>query len=503
MKLSNELREQLVQYLELLQGPVTLAASVGEDEASQEMWGLLEEVASLSPKIEVRRQALERTPSFRVGERVCFAGVPLGHEFSSFVLALLHASGRKPKVDEQLLQRIESLQGTYDFTTYVSLSCHNCPDVVQALNTLSVLNPRIRHTMVDGALFEDEVRARNVLAVPAVFLADTLFSSGRSTLEELIQQLAGAAAAQVDECFDVLVVGGGPAAASAAIYAARKGIKVAMAAERFGGQVADTLGIENLIGTRQTQGPKLVRDLESHVKDYAVRIFTGQRAKSLVRKDFLEVALEGGTLLQARTVIVATGARWRTLDVPGEARLKNHGVAYCPHCDGPLFKGKRVAVVGGGNSGVEAAIDLAGLVDHVTLLEFGPKLKADQVLQERLQTLPNVAVVFNAQTQEITGQDQVDGLVYLHRTSGQTVHLEVAGVFVQIGLVPNTGWLEGTVERNGFGEVLVDHHGATSLPGVFAAGDCTDVPYKQIVVSLGAGAVAALGAFDHLIRQSP
>ncbi|MNW40872.1 NADH dehydrogenase [compost metagenome] len=368
---------------------------------------------------------------------------------------------------------------------------------------MSVLNPGISHTMIDGAAFKDEVESKEIMAVPTVFLNGELFDNGRMSVEDILGKLGSSdnTAFEGKEPYDVLVVGGGPAGASAAIYAARKGIRTGIVAERFGGQVNDTLGIENLIGVKYTEGPKLAANLEEHAKEYNIDIMMSQRAKGLQKKDLIEVELENGAVLKSKTVILSTGARWRNMNVPGEAEFKNKGVAYCPHCDGPLFAGKRVAVVGGGNSGVEAAIDLAGVASHVTVLEFMPELKADSVLQDRLNSLPNTTVIKNAQVKEVTGDSKVNGVTYIERESGEEKHLELEGVFVQIGLVPNTEWLEGTLERTRMGEIIVDNRGATTLPGVFAAGDCTNSAYKQIIISMGSGATAALGAFDYMIRN--
>ncbi|MEC0208174.1 alkyl hydroperoxide reductase subunit F [Paenibacillus ehimensis] len=509
MALDADIREQLSQYLQLMEGDVQIQVSAGSDAVSHEMLELVDEIASLSSKITVERTELSRTPSFhvnRAGEDtgIAFAGIPLGHEFTSLVLALLQASGRPPKVEQHLIDQIKNIRGEYRFETYVSLSCHNCPDVVQALNVMSVLNPGISHTMIDGAAYKAEVESKNVMAVPSVYLNGEFFGSGRMSLEEILAKLGTAPDASEfanKEPYDVLVVGGGPAGASAAIYAARKGIRTGIVAERFGGQVMDTMGIENFISVKYTEGPKLVASLEEHVKEYGIDVMKLQRAKRLEKKDLIEVELENGAVLKSKTVILSTGARWRNVGVPGEAEFKNKGVAYCPHCDGPLFAGKDVAVIGGGNSGIEAAIDLAGIVKHVTVLEFMPELKADAVLQKRLYSLPNVTVLKNVQTKEITGTDKVNGITYVDRDSGEEQHIELQGVFVQIGLVPNTDWLADTVERTRFGEIVVDRHGATNVPGVFAAGDCTNSPYKQIIISMGSGANAALGAFDYLIRN--
>ncbi|HEY4430979.1 MAG TPA: alkyl hydroperoxide reductase subunit F, partial [Paenibacillus sp.] len=457
----------------------------------------------------VEKTELPRTPSFsvnRVGEDtgVTFAGTPLGHEFTSLVLALLQVSGRAPKVEQSVIDQIKGISGEYKFETYVSLSCHNCPDVVQALNLMSIFNPGITHTMIDGGVFKEEVERKEIMSVPSVYLNGEFFESGRMTVEEILAKMGSTVdASEFDNKapYDVLVVGGGPAGASAAIYAARKGIRTGIVAERLGGQVNDTLGIENFISVNYIEGPQLVAKLEEQVKEYGIDVMKLQRATRLDKNELIEVELENGAVLKSKTVILSTGARWRNMGVPGEAEFKNKGVAYCPHCDGPLFTGKDVAVVGGGNSGIEAAIDLAGIVKHVTVLEFAPELKADAVLQDRLYSLPNVTVLKNVQTKEITGTDKVDGISYIDRETEETHHVELQGVFVQIGLVPNTDWLGDMVERTRVGEIVVDSHGSTNVPGVFAAGDCTNSAYKQIIISMGSGATAALGAFDYLIRN--
>jgi alkyl hydroperoxide reductase subunit F len=500
MALDPELKTQLQQYLGLMEGPVTICMTPGED---QDMLSMLSEIASMTSQITLVDDLLPRKPSFRVGDRITFAGVPMGHEFTSLIMALLQVSGRKPKVDDKIMDQIRSITGSHEFTTYVSMSCHNCPDVVQALNIMAVLNPNIRHTMVDGAAFRTEVESKNIMAVPYVEHNGEMFGSGRMTLEEILAKMGSQSdVGDIDgKEYDVLVVGGGPAGAAAAVYAARKGIRTGIVAERFGGQVMDTMGIENLIGTKYTEGPKLVSQMEQHVKEYAVDIHNLQRAKSITRRDLVEVELESGATLKSKTVIISTGARWRNLGVPGESEFKNRGVAYCPHCDGPLFKGRHVAVVGGGNSGVEAAIDLAGIVGHVTVFEFMPEMKADAVLQTRLRSLPNVSIHTNVQVKSITGTDRVNGITYVDRVTNTEKTLDLEGVFVQIGLVPNTDWVGDSLERTRSGEIVVDNHGATNIPGVFAAGDCTNVPYKQIIIAMGSGAAAALGAFDYMIRN--
>ncbi|MDS4027389.1 MAG: alkyl hydroperoxide reductase subunit F [Candidatus Contendobacter sp.] len=513
--LDANIKTQLKAYLEKVSQPIEIVASLDDSDKSREMRELLNDITGLTDQItltEVRDDA-ERKPSFLLNRKganlgVRFAGLPMGHEFTSLILALLQVGGHPPKVEAEVIEQIRNLEGEFHFETYVSLSCHNCPDVVQALNLMAVINPSIRHTMIDGALFQQEVDERKVMAVPMVFLNGQLFGQGRMELGEILTKIdTGAAARDARKLsakapFDVLIVGGGPAGAAAAIYAARKGIRTGIVAERFGGQVMDTLGIENFISVKETEGPKLVMALEEHVKQYEVDIMNHQRVAKVAPGDLAEVQLENGGVLKAKTVILATGARWRTMNVPGEKELMAKGVAFCPHCDGPLFKGKRVAVIGGGNSGVEAAIDLAGIVSHVTLLEFADDLRADAVLQKKLYSLPNVKVIKSAQTTEVTGKNQVNGLMYQDRPSGETHWVELEGIFVQIGLLPNTDFLRGTVELTRFGEVIVDNKGQTSVPGVFAAGDCTTVPYKQIVIAMGEGAKASLSAFDHLIRTS-
>ena len=519
--LDTGLKAQLKGYLQNLVIPVELVASLDDGPKSRELLELLNDIAGESDKVTVTPNGEDaRRPSFEIRRAgtdiaVTFAGLPLGHEFTSLVLALLQVGGHPPKVSDLVIEQIRALEGDFRFETYFSLSCQLCPDVVQALNLMSVLNPRIKHVAIDGALFQDEVAERGVMAVPAVHLNGQPFTQGGKGLEELLALIdTGAAARAVEalrakEIFDVLVVGGGPAGAAAAIYAARKGILTGVASERFGGQVLDTMAIENFISVPETEGPKMVAALETHVRNYDVDIMNLQRAVGLRAPSqpggFVEVDFDSGATLRARSVVLATGARWRSMNVPGEVEYRNKGVAYCPHCDGPLFKGKRVAVIGGGNSGVEAAIDLAGIVRHVTLIEFDPQLRADAVLQRKLASLPNVDVITSGQTTEVLGDGgKVTGLVYKDRTSGEAREVELDGIFVQIGLVPNTDWLKGSgVELSPRGEIETDVRGATSAPGVFAAGDATTTPYKQIVIAMGEGSKAALSAFDYLIRLAP
>ncbi|HMT83385.1 MAG TPA: alkyl hydroperoxide reductase subunit F [Ottowia sp.] len=516
--LDQDIKQQLTAYLERVQQPFEMVATLGTDAKSDELRELLEEVASIrADKISLRTDGSDaRVPSFTLarpgsGTQLTFAAIPMGHEFTSLILALLWTGGHPPKVEADVLEQIKALDVDLDFEVYMSLSCHNCPDVVQALSLISIYNPRIKTTIIDGGMFQKEIEAREIMGVPAIYQGGQMFHSGRITLEEILQKIdTGAAKRDAAKLsakapYEVLVIGGGPAGAAAAIYTARKGLRTGIVADRFGGQVNDTLDIDNYPGVPHTTGPEYAAQLAAHVADYDIDVMNAQRAAELVPAaqpgGLVTVKLDNGGQLQSRTVILATGARWRNVGVPGEDEYRTKGVAYCPSCDGPLFKGKDVAVIGGGNSGIEAAIDLAGVVKHVTVLEFMPELKADAVLVKKLHSLPNVTVHTNAQTTEITGADgKVNGIAFKHRSDGTEARVDLEGVFVQIGLVPNTEWLGQSVERTKFGEIVVDGRGATNVPGVFGAGDCTTVPYKQIVVAAGAGSTAALSAFDYLIR---
>lgn len=516
--LNDNIKEQLRAYLGKVVQPIELVASLDDSDTSSEIRKLIHEIAALSSMVSAREDGrFEPRPSFgvaRQGEapRIHFAGLPLGHEFSSLILALLQTGGHPPKADEETLSQIRALKGEFRFETFIALSCHNCPDVVQALNLMAVVNPGVSHVMVDGALFQDEAEKRGIMAVPNVFLNGEPFGQGRMDLVGILSKVAPGAAVETAgkisarQAFDVLVVGGGPAGSAAAIYAARKGIRTGIVAERFGGQVLDTLAIENLVSIKETEGPKLAAALEEHVRHYGVDVMSQQKAIGLVPAlqpgALVEVKLESGAVLKAKSVILATGARWREMNVPGEKEFLARGVAFCPHCDGPLFKGKRVAVVGGGNSGVEAAIDLAGIAEHVTLLEFAADLRADAVLQAKLASLPNVAVIKSAMTTEVTGTDRVNGLIYRNRATEETRRLDLEGIFVQIGLSPNTDFVRETLDLTRTGEIAIDSRGQTSAHGIFAAGDCTTVPYKQIIIAMGEGAKASLSAFDYLIRTS-
>ena len=517
--LDAQLKTQLAAYLERVTQPFELVASLDESETSAQMRELLTTIQSLrSDKITLREDGNDaRKPSFTLQRQgsdssLRFAGLPLGHEFTSLVLALLWTGGHPPKEEQDLLDQIKAIEGDFNFEVYMSLGCHNCPDVVQALSLMAILNPRIKTTVIEGGAFRKEVEAREIMAVPMVYLNGEVFGAGRMQLGEIVAKLDTGAAKReaaklsAKEAFEVLIIGGGPAGAAAAIYTARKGIRTGIAAERIGGQVNDTLDIENYISVNKTEGPKFAAALESHIADYDIDVMRLQRAAKLIpateKGGLITVELENGGRLQAKSVVLSTGARWRNMNVPGEDQYRTKGVAYCPSCDGPLFKGKRVAVIGGGNSGVEAAIDLAGVVEHVTVFEFMPELKADAVLQKKLTSLPNVTIIKNAQTTEVLGDgSKVTGLSYKDRISGETKHVDLEGIFVQIGLLPNTDWLKDTLELNKMGEIVIDAKGQTSVPGVFAAGDCTNVPYKQIIVAAGAGAVAGLSAFEHLIRN--
>src|SRR5690554_5006213 len=516
--LDANLKAQLHAYLEKVTQPFEIVASLDNGAKSTELKSLLEEIAGMSDKITLRTDGDDaRKPSFSLNRidgdiSLRFAGIPMGHEFTSLVLALLQVGGHPSQLGQEVIEQLANLEGEVNFETYFSLSCQNCPDVVQALNLMALLNPTIRHVAIDGALFQEEVEQRQVMSVPMICLSGELFGQGRMDVAEILAKVdtgsvaRDAAKLNEKDAFDVLVIGGGPAGAAAAIYAARKGIRTGVAAQRFGGQVLDTMSIENFISVTETEGPKLVRAMEQHVHEYDIDVMNLQTASRLVpateQGGLHTVEFESGASLKAKTVILSTGARWREMNVPGEQEYRTRGVAYCPHCDGPLYKGKRVAVIGGGNSGVEAAIDLAGLVKHVTLLEFADTLRADEVLQKKLKSLPNVTVIKSAMTTEVIGDgSKVTGLIYQDRSTEELHTVELEGIFVQIGLLPNTEWLKGTVALSKHGEIEIDARCTTNIPGVFAAGDVTTVPYKQIIIAMGEGSKASLSAFDHIIRS--
>ncbi|MGB3470462.1 MAG: alkyl hydroperoxide reductase subunit F [Erythrobacter sp.] len=520
--LDANMQGQLKQYLANLREPIELVATLDDTEKSTQTRELLTEIAALHDMVSAQFDGSNaRTPSFDIrrvsnsDSSVTFAGLPMGHEFTSLVLALLWAGGHPPKIDADLVEQARALEGSYEFEMFFSLTCHNCPDVVQALTLMALENPNVTATLIEGGTHKDEVEARDIMAVPATFLNGETFYNGKMELSEILAKLdtgaADKAAAKMSakDPFEVLIVGGGPAGVASGIYTARKGFRTGIAAERFGGQLQDTLGIENLPGTHYTEGPKLSDNLKGQVSENGIDMMDLALASAIKPAaeagGMHEVHFENGAVLKSRSLILSTGARWRNLGVPGEDEYRNKGVAYCPHCDGPLFKGKRIAVIGGGNSGVEAAIDLAKIVGHVTLVEFDTKLRADEVLQRKLRSLSNVDIIVNGQTTEITGSDgKVNGMIVKDRESGEDRTIELEGVFIQIGLVPNTEWLKDSgLELSKFGEIVIDEEGATNLPGIFAAGDATTVPYKQIVVAMGEGSKAGLSAFDYLIRNEP
>ncbi|HLO68154.1 MAG TPA: alkyl hydroperoxide reductase subunit F [Holophaga sp.] len=511
--LDHDISQQLTTLFANLEGDLELRLGTGEHPRGAELRELLADVAATSPRIRVTEGGeggAVRFALLRSGEPtgISFRGIPGGHEFSSLVLALLNADGKGRLPDAGIQARVRGLRGPARLRTYISLSCTNCPDVVQALNLMAALNPDIEHEMVDGGLAEDEVQALGIQGVPSVFAGETLIHVGKASFGELLEKLEDhfghAAASGPGEArdFDVVVLGGGPAGASAAIYSARKGLRTALVAQKVGGQVLDTLGIENLISVPRTEGPRLAADLVRHLAAYPVEVLEHRRAERVVDGPLKEIHLQGGEVLRTPALIVATGAQWRELGVPGEKEHIGRGVAFCPHCDGPFYKGRPVAVVGGGNSGVEAAIDLANICSRVTLVEFAPELKADRVLVERLRSLPNVEVVVHARTQEVVGDGAaVSGLRVEDRTTQESRLLEVEGVFVQIGLAPNSAVVKDLVKTTRSGEILIDANCRTDVPGIYAAGDVSSVPFKQIVIAMGEGAKAALTAFEDRIRK--
>ncbi|PID73754.1 MAG: alkyl hydroperoxide reductase subunit F [Desulfobacterales bacterium] len=513
--LEPQISEQLKTVFEALEGRVELSVDDSSHEKQGELLEMLDQVAMTSENIIVTNSGrTSEAPRVAVrhdktGCGISFSGIPGGHEFSSLVLAILNADGKGRLPDEVLVGRIRRLKGPVHLRTYVSLSCENCPEVVQTLNLVAIFNPDFTHEMIDGAFFQDEITALGIQGVPSVMHDDVLISSGKADLVQLLSVLEerfGAEAPEKTETdagrFDVAVIGGGPAGVAAAVYAARKGLKTLMVAEKAGGQVKDTLGIENLISVPYTEGPKLADKLYQHVSAYDIKVLSHRRITKIENGDVKILKADSGEFARARAVIIATGARWRTLNIPGEAAYTGRGVAFCPHCDGPFYKGRDVAVIGGGNSGIEAAIDLAGIVRSVAVFEFLPELKADQVLVEKALALPNVTVRTNTQTLEVLGDDKkVTGLRYKDRDTEKTGDVNLDGIFVQIGLAPNSGFISDLVEINRFGEIMVDEKCRTSVPGIYAAGDVTTVPYKQIIISMGEGAKAALAAFEDLVLK--
>nr|WP_026314381.1 alkyl hydroperoxide reductase subunit F [Allofustis seminis] len=510
MILSQSLKEQLKEYLKLLKYPVILRLSSDESESSQKVTALVNEIATLSDKISVVSADLALTPSFAIDRQdyetgIVFAGLPLGHEFESLVLALLQVGGHAPKITDQQRERIAAIHTKQAFTTFVSLSCHNCPDVVQAFNIISLLNDNVSHTMVEGSMFQDLTDKLGIMAVPTVMKDGKEFISGRQTLDNILDLILGQSElARYNELdvFDQFIIGGGPAGITAAIYSARKGLKTGIIAKDFGGQVMETSEIANITGTPLTTGETYMANCRNHMMDYDVTLLENVAATHVESaQSVFQITLSDHSIIESKTLIVATGARWKSIHVPGEQEFKNKGIAYCVHCDGPLFKDKSVAIIGGGNSGIEAAIDLSHIVQEVTILEFGDHLNADRILQDKLATLDNVNVILNANTKEILGDQKVNGLTYEDRQTGKCHHLSVEGVFILVGLDPNTEFLNDTLQLNDYGEIVIDAQGRTSVDGIFAAGDCTDVPFKQIIIAEGAGATASLSAFDYLIRH--
>ncbi len=517
--LNNDILNALKQYTANMQNEVTLVLQTGEHEKRGELKEFLTQIASVSDSLSVveRDEPALRSPiSFGLEVEgkfngIFFSGIPGGHEFNSLVLAILQSSGSELKLDESLKGIIAGVAQELRFEVFVSLSCHNCPDVVQSLNQFALLNDNISAEMIDGGLYQELIEQRGIQGVPSVYLNGEVFANGQidtgKLVEKLIEQYPEVLESAKHEELpvqDVTVIGGGPAGVAAAIYSARKGLKVTMVADRIGGQVKDTVGIENLISVPKTTGTELTGNMMSHMNDYEItkkehlrvdRIEKGDKTKKLY--------LSTGEVIETKTIIIATGAKWRELGVPGEKENIGSGVAYCPHCDGPFFKGKDVAVVGGGNSGIEAALDLAGMVNKVTVFEFLPELKADRVLVEKAEANDKITIIKNAATKEVVAENgKVVALDYIDRETDESHRQDLSGVFVQIGLVPNSEFLNGVVERTQYGEIIIDEKGQTSEPGIFAAGDVTTVPYKQIVIAMGEGAKASLSAFDYIIRES-
>lgn len=516
--LDSSIFEQLKAHFANLESDYVFSVCPSEHPSQAELMDLLQSLASASPKLRVVEQG-PTVPEVQfellkdgAPTGIRFRAVPGGHEFTSLVLAVLNADGKGKLPDAAIARRIKSLQGPIDLRTYISLSCTNCPDVVQALNQMALIHGDLRHSMVDGGIATDEVTRLGIQAVPTVYAGDKPIHVGKSTLAELLEVLeetfgvapSGENAAPTEKkAYDVVVIGGGPAGISAAIYSARKGLRTAVVAQKVGGQVQETLGIENLVSVTYTEGPKLAADLANHLKSYPVELLEHRRVERIVNADAKEISLKGGEVLTAATIILAMGAKWRELGIPGEKEYLGRGVAFCPHCDGPFYKGKRIAVIGGGNSGVEAAIDLAGICQHVTLVEFLDVLKADSVLVKKLKSLPNVDIIVNARATEIVGGGQsVTALKYRDRPTDEEREVTLDGVFVQIGLVPNSSIAKDIVDTNRFGEIVIDAKCRTSTPGIYAAGDVTTVPFKQIVIAMGEGAKAALSAFEDRMRAA-
>lgn len=514
--LTQDILNALKAYTENLTSDVCFVLTEGEHAKRAELFEFLTSLASVSDKlsVDVRQDVASlRSPmSFALEidgqfNGIQFSGIPSGHEFNSLVLAILQSAGTPLKLDDSLVSLIKGVKEPLHFEVFISLSCHNCPDVVQALNQFAILNDNISSEMIDGGVFQELIEKRDIQGVPSVYLNGELFANGKvdtaSLVDKLLEKYPHIAEGGSQEAMplqDVIVIGGGPAGVSAAIYSARKGLNVTLIADRIGGQVKDTMGIENLISVPKTTGPELTGALQSHLNDYEITLKEHLRVSYIEKGHIKKVTLSSGESIETKSLIIATGAKWRELGVPGEKENIGNGVAYCPHCDGPFFKGKDVAVIGGGNSGIEAALDLAGIVKSVTVFEFMPELKADQVLIDQAEARDNITILKNVATKEITAEGgKVNAIVYEDRESAEVTTLPLAGVFVQIGLVPNSAFLGDLVSLTKHGEVEVNERCATSEEGIFAAGDVTTVPYKQIVIAMGEGSKASLSAFEYLL----
>ncbi len=518
--LNQDILNALKQYTANMQQQVTLVVQTGEHEKRSELLEFLNSFVSVSDQLSLEERdtsGVLRSPlSFYLeveGESngIAFSGIPSGHEFNSLVLAVLHSSGTALKLDDGIKNIVSSVSEPLNFEVFVSLSCHNCPDVVQAINQFAILNRNISTEMIDGGLYPEVIEERNIQGVPTVYLNGELFANGKidtaQLLQKLLERYPNLTAGSADETpalplQDVTVIGGGPAGIATAIYSARKGLKVTLIADRIGGQVKDTMGIENLISVPSTTGPKLTDDLRTHANEYDITIKEHLHVEKIESDKVKTITLSSGEKIESKTVVIATGAKWRELGVPGEREYIGQGVAYCPHCDGPFFKGKDVAVVGGGNSGIEAALDLAGIVKSVTVLEFLPELKADQILVDQAANRENITILKNVATQAIKASNgSVTAIEYQDRETEEVNSVALSGVFIQIGLIPNSDFVKGVVEQSQYGEIIVNEKCETSTPGIFACGDVTTVPYKQIVIAMGEGSKASLAAFDYLIKN--
>jgi alkyl hydroperoxide reductase subunit F len=512
--LDNDIKQQLQSLFASLKARYALDATVPEShEYRGEFVDFLNDVASTSDNIacKVSDGTQLAFSLLKDGKNtgIRFRGIPNGHEFSSLILAILNSDGQGKNIpDEALINRVKALNGKINLTTYVSLTCTNCPDVVQSLNLMALFNDNITHEMVDGALNQDEAGALNIQAVPSVFAGGQLLHVGKSNFGELLEKLHAQYGSEIQtsrtetKSYDVVVIGSGPAGTSAAIYSARKGLKVAIVAERIGGQVNDTVGIENLISVPYITGAQLAAQLKAHAQRYSIDLLEHRRVEKITGEDNKKtIWTSTGERYTAPSIIIATGANWRKLNVAGETEYIGRGVAFCPHCDGPFYKGKRVAVVGGGNSGIEAAIDLSGICSKVTVLEFADQLRADTVLQDKAKSRDNIEIIASAQTTEVIGNgEKVTGLRVKDRKTDTESVIELDGVFVQIGLMANSGVFKDIVKTNRTGEIEIDEHCRTSQQGIYAAGDVTNIPFKQIIISMGEGAKAALSAFEDSMR---